>query len=47
MSAKRPAKLDRVVYLGDVVEKRRDLAVGEALDRQLDHLRTLGAEAIE
>src|SRR4029434_9831528 len=38
VSAKRPAKLDRVAYLGDVVEERGDLAVREALDRQLDHL---------
>ena len=38
--AKRPAKLDRVAYLGDVVEERGDLAVQEPLDRQLDHLRT-------
>src|SRR5262249_14601889 len=38
VSVKRPAKLDRVAYLGDVVEERGDLAVQEALDRQLDHL---------
>jgi len=36
--AERPAKLDRVADLGDVVEERGDLAVQEALDRQLDHV---------
>ena len=32
VSAKRPAKFDRVAYLGDVVEERGDLAVQEAAD---------------
>ena len=47
VSAKRPAKLDRVACLGDVVEERETSPSGEALDRRVDHPGIARAEAIE
>jgi hypothetical protein len=47
VSADRAEDLERLAHLGGVVEPRRDLAFGQALDAELVHAIALGGESNE